>query len=63
MSRISYRVVSVVRNLSTIKMRITEDKIYCSAWKFDKKTGAEIDKSLKILELRDYQVFSINDKC
>ncbi len=41
----------LIRNMGGIEMtvkvtKITDDKIYCSFWKFDKKTGAEIDKDL-----------------
>lgn len=41
----------LIRNMDGIMIpikitKITEDKIYCGPWKFDKRTGAEIDKDL-----------------
>lgn len=41
----------LIRNLGGILIpmtvtRITDAKIYCGHWKFDRKTGAEIDKDL-----------------
>lgn len=41
----------VIRYLGNIPIpmkvtKVTENKIHCGAWKFDKKTGAEIDKDL-----------------
>jgi len=32
--------------LHIIVTRVTNDKIYCGPWKFDKLTGAELDKDL-----------------
>jgi hypothetical protein len=41
----------LIRNLGGINIpvtvtRIKNDKIYCGPWKFDMRTGAEIDKDL-----------------
>ena len=41
----------LIRNMGGIILpvkvtKITEDKIYCGAWEFDKRTGAEIDEDL-----------------
>jgi len=43
---------AVVRHLGSIDLnlvvtKVTDAKIYCGDWKFDKNTGAEIDKDLR----------------
>ena len=41
----------IIRNMAGIEMKlriteVTEDKIICGSWEFDRLTGAEIDEDL-----------------